>query len=360
MIRPKKEACLLTPEHIVPTSKDYRVIGVFNPAAVRQKDGSIMLLVRVTEKLIVDEDKTHYYSPRMTGKNEHKRVIDKFSKKKVMMKGELDFVFHDGTKRLTFISHFRKVILSPDGFTVNHIEQKPTFYGTAKDGELGIEDPRITVMGNKYVMSYVALSRLGNVSSSYAVSKDLHNWKREGIIFNEQNKDVVIFPEKIKGKYYALNRPEGSFEFSSPHMWMVESENFSHWDDPAPLMLSSGEKWDAGRVGAGPPPLKTNKGWLLIYHGVIEKKKRATYLAGAALLDLYNPRKIIAKSKKPIILPTQDYEKGTLEHKDVVFPTGLVPHLNGEDILLFCGGGDLNTTVKQFALKDIMKSLRKV
>ncbi len=360
MIKPKKEACLITPEDILPTSRDYRVIGAFNPAAVRQKDRDIMLLIRVAEKLIQDEDKLHYFSPRMVGKRKHKRILDKFTKKNVKSKGDLDFVFKDGTKRLTFISHFRRIILSPDGLTIKHIEQKPSFFGIAKDGELGIEDPRITPLGNKYLMTYVALSRAGNISTSYAVSKDLRKWKREGIIFSEQNKDVVIFPEKISGKYYAINRPEGTFQFSSPHMWMVESENFNHWDEPFSLILDNKGGWDAGRVGAGPPPIKTSKGWLLFYHGVIEKNKRETYSAGAALLDLRNPRKVIAKTKRPIILPTQDYEKGTIEKKDVVFPTGIVMHENNEDILIFSGGGDLNTTVKQFSLKEIMRCMRRV
>ena len=86
----------------------------------------------------------------------------------------------------------------------------------------------------------------------------------------------------------------------------------------------------------------------------------ATYSVGAALLDLINPEKVIAKSKNPIIVPKKDYERGTFENKRVVFPTGLVVDENGKDLLIFSGGGDVVTTVKKVSLNEIMKSLKKV
>jgi predicted GH43/DUF377 family glycosyl hydrolase len=360
MIKIKREACLVTPLHIVPSLKEFRVLGAINPAAVRLPNRDILLYVRVIERLITNEDEKHYFSPRFVGSRECKIKNDVFLKRKVKSVSELDFLFNDGTKRLVFISHFRKVILAPDGFTVKKIDKKPTFFGLKNDGELAVEDPRITLLEDgRYLMTYVTLARERNVSTSYATSRDLKHWKREGIIFREQNKDVVIFPEKIKGKYFAINRPEGSFQFTNPDMCIAESADLNHWGKQTEFGFRKKKRWDSGRVGAGPPPIKTKKGWLLIYHGVIEKDKRVVYAVGSALLDLTNPRKMLAKTNKPMILPSKDYEKGDLEKKEVVFPTGLVLHENGEDVLIYSGGGDVNTTVKQVSLKEIMRAMKR-
>lgn len=374
MIKIKKEILLLRPKDFKPSDRRFGVLGVFNPGATRLPNGNILLYVRVWEKLKIDQDEKFYYSPRCVGKKEYKIILDEFDKKKTEFKTKLDFSFKDGTKRLTAISHLRRVILDKTGFNVKKIENKPSFFGLINDGELGIEDPRITKIDNKYYMTYVSLSRIGNVSTSYAVSKDCLNWKRKGIIFREQNKDAVFFSEKINGKYYAFNRPEGGFEFTPPHIWISESKDLDYWGKPKPIMLSKKRSWDSGRVGAGPPPIKTDKGWLLIYHGVTERKKYDNFLArlfgfmkeysvysiGAALFDLRNPRKLIAKTKNPIIVPHKIYETMKIENKKVVFPTGIVVDLNGKDLLIYSGGADKFISVKKIALKDIMDSLEKV
>lgn len=361
MIKVKEVKCLLKPDDFIPSSKQFRVIGTMNPGAVRMPNGEIILYVRIIEKLIPPYDRKHFYSPRLVGKSSYKMVLDSFPLRKVKAHSDLDFLFEDGTKRLKFISHLRRVVLGKDGFTIKEIDTKPTFFGLKRDGEMGVEDPRIVrIDGKGYVMTYVTLSKSSNVSSSYAVSKNMRAWKREGIIFREQNKDVVIFPEKINGKYYAINRPEGTFQFSSPHMWIAESNDLNYWGEPTQIELGKDGTWDSGRVGAGTPPIKTKKGWLLFYHGVIDKPHRAIYGAGAVLLDLNNPRKVISKTKKPIIMPHEDYEKGVFEKKDVVFPTGVVWHENKEDLLVYSGGGDIVTSVRQISLKDIMRSLRRI
>ena len=224
-------------------------------------------------------------------------------------------------------------------------------------------------------MTYVTLEINSNISTSIAVSNDCKSWYRRGIIFEEQNKDVALFPELVNKEYIALNRPEGSFEFSSPHIWMSCSKDLENWGHPAPLVLSKSGEWDHDKVGAGPPPIKTKEGWLLFYHGVKEnnrldnsifgkikrffgkKEKRISYNVGAALLDLKNPRKIIAKTKNPIITPRKDYEKGTFENKNVVFPTGIVSDLDNKYILLFSGGGDVVTSVKKIELKKVFDEM---
>jgi len=395
VVKIKKEDLLLTPQDVKPSSNQFEVIGTLNPAASRLPDGNIMLYVRVIEKLKKFEDDKFFYSPRMIGKSEFKVKIDRFKKDSITSSSDLDFVFKDGTKRLTFISHFRRALLDSSGFRILSVEKTPSFYGLENDGELGVEDPRITKLGELYIMTYVSLSRTQNISTSSAISTDCINWSRQGIIFGEQDKDVVIFPEKVNGRYVAFDRPEGNFQFSQPHIWVGYSSDLKSWGDLKPIPCVYEEGGFCPRNGSGPPPIKTKKGWLLLYHSVTEFKQEdqehevlkklrkiirlkenvlkklskleqemitslVTYSVGAALFSLNNPEKLIAKSKGFIIVPNGKYEGGTFEHKRVIFPTGLVVDQNGKDLLIFSGAGDTVTTVKKIALSDIMRTLKKV
>ena len=263
------------------------------------------------------------------------------------------------------------------------IDKRPDFFGTKNDGELGVEDPRITKIDGKYVMTYVSLSRKYNISTSLATSYDYKKWKREGIIFNDQDKDVVIFPEKINGKYVAFDRPEGNFQFSPPRIWISYSSDLKSWGNLHPLECLYEEDKFCPRNGAGPPPIKTKRGWLLLYHAVtshkmskqdkkllkeVEKiidiqeeniKEIIVYSVGAVLFDLNKPDKIIGKTKNFILTPKKDYDIGTFERKRVIFPTGLVIDENNKDILLYSGGGDRVITVRKIGLNDILRHVRK-
>ncbi|HTZ41945.1 MAG TPA: hypothetical protein VMC07_01930 [Candidatus Omnitrophota bacterium] len=360
MIPVKKEALLVSPRDIKPISPKFSVIGTFNPAAARLPNGDIALYVRVAEKLKneASEDSKYYYAPRCEGDKTCRIKLDKFRKDLVRLKSPDDIIFKDDTKRLLFISHFRRVILDKTGFKIKSIDKKPSFSGLKANGELGVEDPRIVKIGDKYIMTYVSLSRLGDISTSLATSKDCINWDRKGMIFSEQNKDVVLFPEKSDKFYYAFNRPESEFQFSPPHMWISSSKDLINWGHNRPLLLSKKGNWDYQRVGAGAPPIKTKKGWLLLYHGVVEAKDSLSYEVGAALFDLKSPRKLIAKSPQPILSPVKNYAK-TSSGNNIIFPTGLISDENGEDLLLFSGEADTVTTVKKISLQDIFKAMKK-
>lgn len=384
MIKLKREKLLLKPKDIQPSSPKFEVMGVLNPAAIRMKNQKIILYARVIEKLKKRKNNRIGYSPRFAGRNICNLKIDKLNLENLEEESTLDFLFKDGTKRLTFISHLRKIVLDESGFKVLSIDKKPSFCGCDWDGQFGVEDPRIVKVKDLYIMAYVSLSKSANISSSLAVSSDCKKWWRKGIIFREQNKDVVIFPERVKGRYVALNRPEGNFQFSPPHIWISYSKNLEYWGKPKPLILSK-KGWDSGRVGAGPPPIKTDKGWLLLYHAVTERKKGHyegvnislaqkvedlfgfkggededkyySYAVGALLLDLKNPGKIIAKTKTPIIIPEKTYERGSTEKKDVVFPTGIIEDNNKKDLLIYSGGGDKVISVKKVSLESIFQAM---
>ena len=124
------------------------------------------------------------------------------------------------------------------------------------------------------------------------------------------------------------------------------------------LIKPRANSWESERVGSGCPPIKTDKGWLLIYHGVSKKNKGSFYSAGGALLNIKNPYEIIARSplKKPLFKPIDKSEKvGFINN--VVFPTGAVMDLGGEDLLIYSGGADSSISVRKIKLQDILDSL---
>lgn len=315
-----EEKLLLTPKDIKPSKKGWKVIGVLNPAAVRLPNKKIMLAVRVAE------------------------------------------VPKAGTKRkrlpLPNISHLRNVLLDETGFNVKKIAEKHFLNLKKGESEYGIEDARITKLKNKYYMTYVGVSAEKGVSTYLAVSKDLKRWKRVGLMFREQNKDVVLFPEKINGKYVALNRPESGFKFSKPGIWISYSPDLIHWGDGEKILRTRISSWENERNGAGAPPIKTKKGWLVIYHGKSFRRKGKYYVAGAALLNLKNPEKIIARSspEDPLFKPTKKYEKSGYEN-NVVFPTGAIWSLDEKSLLIYSGAADSVVTVKKIKIKDIFEHL---
>ena len=157
-----------------------------------------------------------------------------------------------------------------------------------------------------------------------------------------------------------MDRPEGNFQFTPPHIWIAYSDDLISWGGLKSITLFKKGDPDYGRIGPGCPPIKTNKGWLLIFHTVrTEDEKSYTYSGSAALFDLNNPKKLLAKSE-PFILPDQEYELQLYQNKRVVFPTGIVVDKDGKDLLIYSGGRDVITSVRRMSMDDIMKFLKKV
>ncbi len=374
MIKAIKDKILLKPEDFKPSSDKFRTLGVLNPGAARLKNGNIILYVRVIEQLIKNKDEEYFYAPRFAGEERFIIKIDKFKKELVKSHTNIDFCFEDGTRRLNYLSYLKRVILDKDGIKILKIEQKPSFYGLSWDAELGVEDPRITKIGDVYYMTYVGLSRKENISTSLALSNNCISWYRRGIIFGEQDKDVVLFPSKIGGKFVAFDRPEGNFVFTTPHVWIAYSKDLEYWGKPKAVSFLEKEVAFA-RSGAGPPPIKTKEGWLLIFHAVTEitrkslfhaikrkfglkEKVDCSYNVWAALFDLKNPEKLIALSSGPIISPKGKYVE-SFEEKMVIFPTGIIE--NGKkELLIYSGVGDRFVGVNRLNVEDVISSLEKV
>ncbi|MFA5259430.1 MAG: glycosidase [Candidatus Pacearchaeota archaeon] len=349
-----EEKLLLSPQDFRPYFKDWKLNGIFNPAAVRAKDGKIILYVRVAERFS-SKNKLDY--PVILPGKERKFEIQKIDNSIFLKKEGNVLYLKNHTIRISNISHFRKVILDESGFNILDIEKEPIFFPEEDQEECGVEDPRIVTIGKNYYMTYVGVSIKEGITTSLAVSKNLRHWERKGIIFNHENKDVVLFPEKINNEFVALHRPVGMFNFNNPSIWIAYSKDLVYWGKSKCILHPRRDSsWDNLRIGAGCPPIKTKKGWLVIYHGVNNK----TYSAGALLLDLNEPEKIIGQTpiNKPLFSPSHKYEKKGVVN-NVIFPTGIVEDLDKKSVLIYSGAGDQSITVRRVLIQDILNSLEK-
>lgn len=216
--------------------------------------------------------------------------------------------------------------VSTDGFNFLRLDN-PVFEPKDEFEALGCEDPRITRIGNQFYMLYTAYSKAGT-RVSLASTDNLLAWRRYGVILPDiDNKDAVLFPEKIQGKFVMLHR-------IPPDIWIAYSDDLRHWYDHRVVMTPREDSWDCWRIGAAGPPFKTEEGWLLIYHGIDDHK---VYRLGVALLSSEDPSTLLERQDEPILEPEEDWEL----HGDVpnvVFSCGAV-EMEGS-YYVYYGGAD--------------------
>jgi predicted GH43/DUF377 family glycosyl hydrolase len=148
---------------------------------------------------------------------------------------------------------------------------------------------------------------------------------------------MVLFPEKINGLYARLDRPFESGR--GGNIWISFSPDLIHWGQSECLMESRRFAWDQGKIGPGAPPIRTDAGWLVIYHGVTPRINAQIYKAGVALLDLNDPRKVIARSKEYLMAPREPYERMG-DVPNVVFPTAVIPYPERDELRIYYGAAD--------------------
>ena len=341
-----QENPILGPDDITPSRTDFEVIGVFNAGVTRYND-QVILLLRIAEKI----KGTHpemFSVPVYDVTAGHIDIIN-FAKSDP----ENDFsdprlIVRPSQTYLTSISHLR-LARSNDGIHFE-IDELPAITAANKYETFGVEDPRITLIGQTYYISYVGVSPLG-VNTMLASTKDFQSFERHGIIFCPENKDALLFPEKINGKYYALHRPVSPL-FKRNEIWIAESPDLISWGNHRHLMGLCDDGWDNGRIGASCVPVKTNAGWLEIYHGA-DKNNR--YCLGAALLDTDKPYKVLARAKTPVLEPQTDYEcEGFFGN--VVFSCGMLYEEN--KLKIYYGVADTSIAYAEIELQPVLDSMK--
>ncbi|RYL86663.1 glycoside hydrolase family 130 protein [Sporolactobacillus sp. THM19-2] len=347
-VRRYDENPLISPRDVPPFHKGFEVIGVFNAGVAIFRNETILLLRIAERPKNEDQDivKAPFFNPKtkkieIVCLNKNDPHYDSSDPRVIKEASCGRFIY------LTSISYCR-VARSRDGhhFTV---DDQPLLYPSNQLEMFGIEDPRITQINEKYFINFSAVSPWG-VGDSLATTVDFMSAHRQGMIFAPENKDVVIFPEKINGKYFALHRPVPRSN-GSPEIWIAESDNLLYWGNHKCLIGLRKGMWDDGRIGAGAVPIKTEKGWLEFYHGASQDDR---YCMGAVLLDLNHPDQVVARSEQPVLQPEMPYEKDGF-FGNVVFSCGAI--VEEDTVKMYYGISDTSIACAEFSLNEVLDSL---
>lgn len=221
---------------------------------------------------------------------------------------------------------------------------KPVMSPGAEYETRGVEDPRITEIEGVFYMTYTGYSVHGT-RASMARSTNLIDWQPMGVVLpDEDNKDHALFPTRIDGRYCMFHR-------RPPDIWLAYSDDLLHWTDHHVVFGPRGG-WDGVKVGINGPPIKTDAGWLLFYHGVDE---HTYYRTGVALLDLADPARVLSRPAGFVLEPREPWEHlGDVPH--VIFSCAALPV--GDELWIYYGGADRAIGQARCSMDEVMALLR--
>jgi len=279
------------------------------------------------------------------------------------------------------------LLRSDDGVHFKHVVDQPVLTGAMLGFPTGdVQDPRLVRLDGKWLMVFVtgkdspdcvptgvgaphyshpnldakamgdeAFGKFVAVRSGIAVSDDLIRWRHVGWVGPEglDDRDNIPFPEKIGGRYAMLRRPAAyvgeKYGTRGPGMWISYSDDLKTWDEPA-LVAGPLFDWEGMKIGGSAPPLRTEAGWLVSYHGVDPSSR---YCVGFMLMDLNDPTKVLGRTRKPVMQPETYYERFGLVIPNVVFPCANVVH-EGR-LYLYYGCCDTSISLATCRLDDLLE-----
>ncbi len=219
----------------------------------------------------------------------------------------------------------------------------------------GVEDGRITrLVDGRLAVTYTGYAAAGPLVC-LALTDDLVRFDRRGPILGPEDKDAALFPAPVGGRWACLHRPVLGPEYVRRDLWISYSDDLRHWGDGRPLLPARrGCWWDADKIGAGPPPLLTEHGWLVGYHGVKATIAGGIYRFGLALLDRDDPTRLLARGHEWLLAPEADYER-VGDVPNVVFPCGWI--VRDGVVHLYYGGADSCVCLATAPLADLLATL---
>jgi len=215
--------------------------------------------------------------------------------------------------------------------------------------EYGLEDPRITCIDDAYLITYSAYSRYG-ARIGLARTRDFQTIERISLITEADSRNLVIFPEKIDDLYVRLDRPHS--EITPWSIWISYSPDLRYWGDARLVIKPAPYHWDEMKIGPGAPPIRTDEGWLNIYHGVFQTMAGSVYRLGVALHDATDPSIVRGVSDGWILQPEEPYEI-TGYVPNVVFSCGAVAEGDGT-LTIYWGGADTVMCAGRAAIQDLV------
>jgi predicted GH43/DUF377 family glycosyl hydrolase len=251
------------------------------------------------------------------------------------------------------ISHLT-IARSHDGVSDWKVEREPVFAPDPNFPEenYGVEDARVTFLDELgvYVMTYTAYSDVGPLVSM-ATTRDFQTFERLGPVLPPENKDAAVFPVRFNGRWMMIHRPVTGDREHGAHVWLAASPDLVHWSDHRILLRARhGAGWDAHKIGLSPPPLLTDEGWLVLFHGS-GGGTRPMYRLGLALLDRDDPSRVIRRGSEWIFGPHTTYEcEGDVQN--VVFPCGWIR--DGDHLRIYYGAADTSVGVAHASLTELL------
>ena len=314
------------------------VLGAFNPGLTRLPGGNLLLMVRVAEALREPALDGHVRSIRWTPDG---YVLDRHSLTGVNMADPRQFSLRRGTHRLlalTSISWLLPVELTADGGQIVAVHYEHAIEPAASYQEYGVEDARISKVDGLWYMTTCSVSAERHCTTLH-VSDNGMDYALKGIVLDHQNKDMVLFEGKVAGKFVALTRPLGEVYFAypesspyagGPSIHLAASPDALHWKPfDRPGIRARKASRSSMKVGGGSPPIRTEQGWLALYHGVEARGTVGVYRSFWALLALDDPSRILRlEDETPLLEAAPELTRAIADQMylptPVVFTTGIV------------------------------------
>lgn len=315
-----------------------------------QKNKPLAKFARAKENPIITPLKNHPWEAKLA-----------FNPAAIYLEGKVHLLYRAMSEDNTSVIGYA---VSQDGIHIDYRHPEPVYVPRESfeqklqpGGNSGAEDPRLVKNGNQIYMFYTAFNGKNppRVALTWISVRDFlnkkWNWSRPVLISppDLDDKDAAMFSEKINGKHVIIHRSGDDIDLS-----FHDTLNFdgTHWLEEYRWIMPRKGWWDSRKVGIAAPPIKTNKGWVLLYHGVSEED--GFYRVGAVLTDLHDPTKIIGRTDYPIFEPEAEYEKRG-EVPNVVFPCGAV--VMGKTLFMYYGGGDQVVGVATMELEKLLEIL---
>lgn len=327
------------------------VLGAFNPGMTRLPNGNLLLMVRVAEALRTPVSSGHIHAIRWADGD---YVLDAWPLEFVDSSDPRTIIMRGGGWKviaLTSLSWLLPVELSADGRGVVAVHYDRAIVPRASYQCYGVEDPRISRVDGRYLMTTCSVSPERQSTTLYT-SDDAVDWTLRGVVLDHQNKDMLIFEGLVGGRHWAQTRPLGDLYFAyppgsewraGPSINLATSPDALHWKPhDRPGIRPHSATLATARMGGGTPPILTEQGWLSLWHGVEPLGVVGIYRTYWSLLDREDPSTVIRTSHVPLLEPAPALTeplKELMYLDNIVFTTGIADA--GDHYVVASGEADL-------------------
>ncbi len=244
---------------------------------------------------------------------------------------------------------------SADGVSGWQVDVEPALLPDAQnhpEEAWGVEDPRIVWLEElqRYAITYTAYSPTGP-AVSLILTADFRNYERVGVVIPPEDKDAALLPRRFGGRWQMIHRPRTGL---GSDIWLTESPDLIHWGRHRLLLAARrGAWWDANKIGLGPPLIETERGWLMLYHGMRQTAAGCLYRLGLALLDSADPGRVLLRGSEWVLGPRESYERQG-DVADVVFPCGATIGPDRDALNLYYGAADTSIGLATARISELL------